>query len=392
MKQRLAVLGSTGSIGVQTLEVARRWPELFEVSLLVAGSSWERLAEQAMEFMPDCVIIVDEAYYRALSERLRDLPIKVYTGAEAVGMSVASGEIDTVVSAMVGFAGLAPTLAAIRAGKKVALANKEVLVVAGELVMGEAKAYGAPILPVDSEHSAIFQCLVGEASPAQRVVITASGGAVRDWPAERLDSITVGEAMLHPNWAMGPKITVDSATMMNKGFEVIEARWLFSLRPEQIEVVLHRESIVHSLVEFRDGAIKAQLGEPDMRVPIQYALSFPNRLPKPEVCPQDRESVLGFEQLTFGAVDGEKYPCLGLAYEVLHGKYGSGGACVMNAANEVAVAAFLAGKIPFTAIYRLVRDVLEGCDGGTPVGLEDYTELNDRARSAAERILLPKQQ
>lgn len=387
-KQRLAILGSTGSIGVQTLDVVRQWKDLFEVNLLVAANNWEALAEQAEEFEPDAVIIANEAHYEALSARLADLPVKVYTGESAAAMSVTSGEVDTVVSAMVGFAGLEPTLAAIRAGKKIALANKEVLVVAGELVMEEAKRYKAPIFPVDSEHSAVFQCLVGEVSPARKVILTASGGAVRDWDAERLADVTVEDAMKHPNWEMGPKITVDSATMMNKGFEVIEAKWLFDLRPEQIEVAIHPQSVVHSLVEFEDGAIKAQLGEPDMRVPIQYALTFPYRLPLDgQPAKAKRWSGIG---LDFREVDEGKYPCLGLAYDVLKGKYGKGGACVMNAANEVAVQGFLDRKVKFTDIHRLVEETMRQVEGGEPKTLEDYTRLDRTAREEAEKIMNQK--
>lgn len=383
-KQRLAILGSTGSIGTQTLEVVRAWPELFEVNLLVARSNWERLAEQAREFAPDAVIVAQEQYYEPLRAALEDLPIKVYTGYEAATMSVVSSEIDTVVSAMVGFAGLAPTLAAIRAGKKIALANKEVLVVAGELVMREAKLHNAPILPVDSEHSAIFQCLVGETSPARRVILTASGGAFRDHKAEELAEVTVEDALKHPNWAMGPKITVDSATMMNKGFEVIEAKWLFGLAPEQIEVVIHPQSVVHSMVEFEDGAVKAQLGEPDMKVPISYALSFPYRLPAMgERSPRPLDL-----DLQFRTPDLEKYPCLKLAYRVMEGKYGLGGACVMNAANEVAVAEFLAGRIRFTDIYRVVEQVLHEIPAsGELKTLEAYEKLDRKVRELAASVI-----
>ncbi|WP_298065081.1 1-deoxy-D-xylulose-5-phosphate reductoisomerase, partial [uncultured Rikenella sp.] len=298
--------------------------------------------------------------------------------------------VDTVVAAMVGFAGLAPTLAAIRAGKKIALANKETLVVAGELVMGEAKRCQAPIIPVDSEHSAIFQCLIGEtAASVKRIVLTASGGAFRDVPQAELDRVTVADALKHPCWEMGRKITVDCATMMNKGFEVIEARWLFDLPAERINVVVHPQSAVHSFVEFADGAFKAQMGVPDMRLPIQYALTFPYRLPvkgaavfEPALC----------GALTFEMPDEAKYPCLRLAYEVLGGGYGPGGACVMNAANEVAVAEFLEGRIRFTDIYKIIRRALEhysstGRDCALRT-LEDYVSLDTEAREVVKGRIL----
>lgn len=386
-KQRLAVLGSTGSIGTQTLDVVRAYPELFEVEMLAANRSWELLARQAVEFEPDCVVIADETYYDSLSAALAHLPIKVYAGRDAAAASVISSGVDTVVAAMVGFAGLAPTLAAIRAGKKIALANKETLVVAGELVMGEAKRCNAPIIPVDSEHSAIFQCLVGEAAQSvKRLVLTASGGAFRDLPAAELERVTAADALKHPCWEMGRKITIDCATMMNKGFEVIEARWLFDLPGDRIDVAVHPQSAVHSFVEFADGAFKAQLGVPDMRLPIQYALTFPYRLPvkgaaafEPSLC----------GSLTFEAPDREKYPCLELAYEVLRGDYGKGGACVMNAANEVAVAEFLEGHIRFTDIYKVIRRALDTVPQAAPRTLEDYATLDAAARERVVAEILP---
>lgn len=385
-RERLAILGSTGSIGTQTLEVVRAYPELFEVEMLAAGSNWEALATQAVEFEPDCVVIADDRFYEPLSAALAHLPIKVYAGRDAAAASVVSSSVDTVVSAMVGFAGLSPTLAAIRAGKKIALANKETLVVAGELVMGEAKRCNAPIIPVDSEHSAIFQCLVGEAaSSVRRLVLTASGGAFREVPEAELCRMTAADALKHPCWEMGRKITVDCATMMNKGFEVIEARWLFDLPADKINVVVHPQSVVHSFVEFVDGAFKAQMGVPDMRLPIQYALTFPYRLPvkggtdfEPSLC----------GGLTFEEPDMGKYPCLGLAYEVLRGEYGKGGACVMNAVNEVAVAEFLEERIRFTDIYKIVRQALEAMPQATPKTLEDYVSLDAEAREIVRGRLL----
>lgn len=385
-RQGIAVLGSTGSIGTQTLDVVRAYPELFRIEMLAAGRNWELLARQAAEFEPDCVVIADEACYAPLSAALAHLPIKVYAGAGAAEASVVSSGVDTVVSAMVGFAGLAPTLAAVRAGKKIALANKETLVVAGEWVMAEARRCKAPIIPVDSEHSAIFQCLAGEkASAVKRLVLTASGGAFRDVPAKELDRVTVADALRHPCWEMGRKITVDCATMMNKGFEVIEARWLFDVPIDRIDVVVHPQSAVHSFVEFEDGAFKAQLGVPDMRLPIQYALTFPYRLPV--------RGAKGFDPilcggLTFSAPDGEKYPCLGLAYDVLRGDYGRGGGCVMNAANEVAVAEFLEGRIRFTDIYRIVRRALsEGIAVAALETMADYEALDAEVRGRVEGFL-----
>lgn len=386
-QQRIAILGSTGSIGTQTLDIVRAYPELFRVEMLAANTNWQTLARQAAEFDPGAVVIADEAYYEPLSAALAHLPIKVYAGADAVAASVVSSGVDVVVAAMVGFAGLAPTLAAIRAGKKIALANKETLVVAGELVMSEAKRCNAPVIPVDSEHSAIFQCLVGEAAASvKRLVLTASGGAFREVPEAELCRMTAADALKHPCWEMGKKITVDCATMMNKGFEVIEARWLFSLPAERIDVAVHPQSVVHSFVEFADGAFKAQMGVPDMRLPIQYALTFPYRLP---VKGGDSYDPITAGPLTFEAPDMGKYPCLGLAYDVLRGEYGKGGACVMNAANEVAVAEFLNGNIRFTDIYKIIRQSLDTLPGGSPHTLEDYAELDTETRLRVGTDILP---
>lgn len=381
-KQRLAILGSTGSIGTQALEIVRRMPDSFAVEMLAARDNWELLAAQAVEFEPDCVVIAHEKYYGCLSDALAHLPIKVYTGEEAAAQSVRSSEIDTVISAMVGFAGLLPTLEAVRAGKKVALANKESLVVAGELVMKEALLNNAPILPVDSEHSAIFQCLVGEVSPLKKVILTASGGAFRDVPVEELPNMTAAQALRHPNWNMGDKITIDCATMMNKGFEVIEAKWLFGLEPGQIEVALHPQSIVHSFVEFQDGAVKAQLGVPDMCVPIQYALTFPHRAP---VTGDDAFDLFKNGRLDFYEPDPNKYPCLRLAFDALSA--GGGVPCVMNAANEVAVAEFLAGNIAFTDIYRWVSRTIEKVDGGRPVSWEEYKVVDETTRRTIRELM-----
>ena len=294
-KMRIALLGSTGSIGVQTLDVVEAWKEEMEVIALTAHRNWELLAEQARHFEPDCVVIADENYYKELSEALADLPIKVYAGAEAVAQVAAASNIDVVVNALVGYAGMLPSLAAVEAGKKLALANKESLVVAGDIIIERALQNRAPIVPIDSEHSAIYQCLVGEVSAPRRLILTASGGPFRRTPAEELYKVSAAEALKHPNWSMGAKITIDSATLVNKGFEVIEAHWLFGMPAERIDVVVHPQSVIHSMVEFEDGAIKAQLGTPDMHLPIQYALRAPLR----EHSEEERFDFLKNPTLTF---------------------------------------------------------------------------------------------
>lgn len=304
MKQRIALLGSTGSIGIQTLDIVRENPGLFEITTLTAHRNWERLARQAVEFDADSVVIADERQYDALRQALDGTSIKVYAGEEALRQVVQSGQVDVVVNALVGYAGLMPTIAAVEAGKKVALANKETLVAGGCYVMPLAARHKAPIVPIDSEHSAIFQCLAGEKSPVRRLIVTCSGGAFRDRSREELAHVTVEQALKHPQWRMGDKITIDSATLVNKGFEVIEAHWLFGVPAERISVLIHPQSIVHSMVEFGDGAIKAQLGSPDMRTPIAYALSFPQRLDRP-VAPF---SFAEHPTLTFAEVDRIKYP------------------------------------------------------------------------------------
>lgn len=379
--QRLALLGSTGSIGTQTLDVVRAHPELFSVELLVANNAWQTLAAQAREFEPDTVIIANRDHYDDLQRALSDLPIKVYTGAEAVSQAVVSSSIDTVVAAMVGFAGLEPTLAAIRAGKKIALANKETLVVAGELIIAESMRYRAPIIPVDSEHSAIFQCLVGEQSAPSRLILTASGGPFRDTPISALSSVTPAQALRHPNWEMGAKVTIDSATMLNKGFEVIEARWLFGMTPDKIGVVVHPQSIIHSFVEFEDGALKAQLGTPDMRLPIQYALSFPQRTS----LGGERYNPATGGALTFSEPDPLKYPCLGIAYDAMAA--GGSAPCVMNAAGEVAVSAFLSGQIAFTRIATLIADTLAATAQSSPTTLQQYEVADRQARLTAQNLI-----
>ena len=381
MKQRIALLGSTGSIGVQTLDIVRENPEQFEITALVANRNWEQLAAQAIEFDADCVVIGDEQYYSPLKEALAATDVKVYAGAKAMEEVAAASNVDVVVNSLVGYAGLLPTVAAVKQGKKIALANKETLVVGGELVMRLAEEHRAPILPVDSEHSAIFQCLVGEQSPVRRLILTASGGAFRDTPIERLGAMTATEALRHPNWSMGAKITIDCATMVNKGFEVIEARWLFGTPADQISVLIHPQSIVHSMVEFEDGAIKAQLGTPDMHLPISYALSFPERKNRPT----ERFDFLANPQLTFREVDRVKYPALDVAYDCL--RRGGTAACTMNGANEVAVAAFLAGKIGYLDIVRSIEESLVRATFIAQPTLDDYAHSDAEARALAREIL-----
>lgn len=380
-KQRIALLGSTGSIGQQTLDIVRRRPDEFSVTTLTAATRWERLAEQAREFQPDSVVIADSSHYLNLKEALADLPIKVYAGEEAIAQVATGGEVDTVVNALVGYAGMLPSLAAVKASKRLALANKESLVVAGEHIIREAIEHNAPILPIDSEHSAIFQSIAGECSPIRRVIITASGGPFLRTPAERLADVTVAEALAHPNWSMGAKITIDSSTLVNKGFEVIEARWLFGLRPEQIDVLVHPQSIVHSMVEFDDGAIKAQLGTPDMHLPIQYALRYPERGELGE----ERLDFAKCPTLTFEAPDLERFPLLGTAYECL--RKGGNSACVMNGANEVAVAAFLSGRIKYIDIQRVIMETLSGAQFIATPSIEDYAASNLESRRLAEEVV-----
>ena len=363
MKQRLAILGSTGSIGVQTLDIARENPDRFEVRALTAHSNWQRLAAQAREFDADTAVIADEGCYAPLRDALADTDVKVFAGADAVAQVAAAGNVDTVVNALVGYAGLAPTVAAIEARKKLALANKESLVVGGAYVMPLARERKAPVLPIDSEHSAIFQCLVGERAPVRRLIVTCSGGAFRDLPREALADVTAAQALRHPQWQMGAKITIDSSTPVNKGFE------------------LHPQSIVHSMVEFEDGAIKAQLGTPDMRMPISFALLYPDRAHRP--C--ERFDFLAHPQLTFAAVDRAKYPALDIAYDCL--RRGGTAACTMNGANEVAVAAFLGGRCAWLDIVRTIEHALAHAAFVERPTLADYAEADAEARALAAAFL-----
>jgi len=378
---RLCVLGSTGSIGTQTLEIVRLFPDRFEIDALTAGDSVDRLAAQALEFRPRVAVIANENRLAALREALAGSGVTAIAGAEAVRTAAASPGSDTVVAAMVGFAGLEPTFDAVAAGKKIALANKECLVVAGALIGERARESGAPVIPVDSEHSAIFQCLVGE-DPAgvDHLVLTASGGPFRSRPADTFGTITRAEALDHPNWSMGAKITVDSATMMNKGLEVIEARWLFDLEADRIRVVVHPQSIVHSMVEFVDGSTKAQLGVPDMKVPIQYALSFPERWP----APHDRIDWRALRRLDFEDVDTARFPCVELAYEAL--RSGGTAPAVLNAANERAVAEFLADRIRFTDIPRLIEVAVARLSRGGAPDLATLGEADREARRLVEEL------
>lgn len=380
-REKLAILGSTGSIGVQTLDIVRENPGRFEVAVLTAHRNWELLARQAAEFDADCAVIGDPSCYALLRDALADRPVKVYAGEEAICQVMASSEVDTVVNALVGYAGLHPTVAAIEAGKKLALANKESLVVGGACVMRAAAERQVPILPIDSEHSAIFQCLAGERAPIRRLLITCSGGAFRDLPREALAQVTAEQALRHPQWRMGAKITVDSATLVNKGFEVIEAHWLFGVDADRIEVLLHPQSIVHSMVEFDDGAIKAQLGTPDMRMPISLALLYPDRAHRP----QEHFSFLDHPALTFAAVDRVKYPALDIAYDCL--RRGGTAACTMNGANEVAVAAFLAHRCAYLDIVRTIEHALSKATFVAAPALDDFAASNDEARALARDFL-----
>jgi 1-deoxy-D-xylulose-5-phosphate reductoisomerase len=378
----LALLGSTGSIGTQALEVVREQQGRFRVAVLTAGQQWQLLVAQAREFRPAAVVI-GEAFYQDVKTALADQPeTQVLAGAAALEEVVQRPEIDVVLTALVGYAGLPPTVAAIRAGKDIALANKETLVVAGELITSLVRQYGVQLLPVDSEHSAIFQCLVGEAqNPIEKVILTASGGPFRGRSAQELAGITKAQALKHPNWTMGAKITIDSATLMNKGLEVIEAKWLFNLRNEQIDVVVHPQSIVHSLVQFEDGSLKAQLGLPDMKLPIQYALGYPQRLRND----WPRFSFLSYPTLTFEAPDQATFRHLPLAFEAM--QRGGTAACVLNAANEVAVAAFLRDEVSFLGMADVVAECLQAVPYLAAPTLADYATTDAEARRVATTLL-----
>ena len=379
-KKQIAILGSTGSIGTQALQVIEEHPDLYEAYAITANNQVELLAEQARKFMPAAVVIANESKYAQLKELLADLPIQVYAGADAICDIVQAEPVDMVLASMVGYAGLRPTINAIKAGKEIALANKETLVVAGELINNLISQYHTPLFPVDSEHSAIFQCLEAD-NRLEKVILTASGGPFRTFTKEQLKHVTKEQALKHPNWDMGAKITIDSATMMNKGFEVIEAKWLFGLRPEQIEVVVHPQSVIHSMVQFQDGAVKAQLGVPDMRLPIQYAFSYPKRL-------QSSFDRLDFSQmtaLTFEQPDTDRFRCLALAYEALN--TGGNMACIVNAANEVVVSAFLHDRISFLQMSEIIEQTMSKVAFIHTPTYEDYVATDAEARRVAESII-----
>lgn len=373
--KRIAILGSTGSIGTQTLDIVREHPDLYEAYALTAHSSVELLIAQAREFQPEVVVIADETHYPALRDALEDLPIKVFAGDEALCDVVRMSEVDVVVTAMVGFSGLRPTIAAIEAKKTIALANKETLVVAGELITELAIKNKVAILPVDSEHSAIFQCLVGEdGNSIDKLLLTASGGPFRQKTLLELPNMTAAQALRHPNWEMGAKITIDSATMMNKGFEMIEAKWLFGVEASQIEVVVHPESIVHSAVQFADGSVKAQMGVPDMRLPIQYALSFPRR----DTLSGERLDLFALRNLTFERPDFNKFDCLRIAYDAV--EIGGNMPCIVNAANEVVNLAFRQGKIGFLDIAALIRRAMNEATFCASPTLDTYLQTDAEVR------------
>ena len=377
-------MGSTGSIGTQTLDVVRSYPERYSVYAICAHQSIDKLVEQAREFHPEVVCIADESLYETLVSRLSSLDFqgKVWAGADAIAEMVTMPSIDVVVAAMVGYAGLRPTIEAIKAGKTIALANKETLVVAGELICELAVKHHAPILPVDSEHSAIFQSLVGEdQSEIEKILLTASGGPFRTYSLEQMKNVTAADALRHPNWEMGAKITIDSASMMNKGFEVIEAKWLFGVPVEKVQVLVHPQSIVHSAVQFTDGAIKAQLGAPDMRLPIQYALSFPERL-KSDF---PRADLFSLGALTFEEPDLKRFPNLGLAYEAT--RQGGNTPCVLNAANEVANLAFRQGRCGFLQMSDIISATMAKAPHIAKPTYEDYVASDAEARRIAEDYL-----
>ena len=380
-KRQLAILGSTGSIGTQALEVVSEHSDLFEVYALTANNQVDLLINQARKYMPEVVVIANERKYPELKEALEDLPIKVWAGADAIAQMVQSEPIDMVLTAMVGYSGLRPTISAIKAGKAIALANKETLVVAGELIMKLAAEHKVPILPVDSEHSAIFQCLTGAYdNPIEKILLTASGGPFRRKTLEELATVTKAQALRHPNWTMGAKITIDSASMMNKGFEMIEAKWLFDVTPDQVQVVVHPQSVVHSMVQFEDGAVIAQLGSPDMKLPIAYAFSFPTRM-------RSMAPRLDFNQystLTFEEPDMERFRNLAFAFEAA--RQGGNMPCILNAANEVVVAAFLQDRIGFLQMSDVIERTMRKASFIVNPSYEDYVATDTEARRLATEL------
>ena len=375
MKKRIAILGSTGSIGTQTLEVVEQNPDHFQVEVLTANNNIDLLIKQAKKFNPNIVVIANECRYKALQEALKDDDIKVFAGKEALEQVVQIDSIDLVLTAMVGYSGLLPTINAIKAGKHIALANKETLVVAGEIITREAIKNKVSIYPVDSEHSAIFQCLTGEhMNEIEKIYLTASGGPFREFTQEMLEKVTTADALNHPNWDMGAKITIDSASMMNKGFEVIEAKWLFDLTPKQIDVIVHPQSIIHSIVQFGDGSMKAQMGLPDMKLPIQYAMNFPHRLPSNF----DRFNFMDYPMLTFEQPDTKKFRNLALAFEALN--RGGNMPCILNAANEIVVQAFLKEKIRFIEMPDIIEKSMQKVNYISNPDLDDYIRTDKETR------------
>lgn len=382
MKKQICILGSTGSIGTQALDVIRQHPDLYEAYALTANDSVEKLAEQAREFNPAAVVIANEARYEELKAKLADTDVKVYAGHKALCEIVEAGPVDMVLAALVGFAGLEPTIRAIKARKKICLANKETLVVAGELILNLVSKYHVDLLPVDSEHSAIFQCLVGEEmNEVDKILLTCSGGPFRNFTHEQLLTVTAADALRHPTWKMGAKITIDSASLMNKGFEVMEAKWLFGVPAEKIEVLVHPQSVVHSGVQFKDGAVKAQLGVPDMRLPIQYAFSFPKRLP----LNGDRLDLFSTRKLEFFKPDVRKFPCLRLAYEAI--SEGGNMPCILNAANEVANAAFRRGECSFLGMAEVIERTMRQASFDKTPNLDTYFQTDAEARQIAASLL-----
>ena len=382
MKKQICILGSTGSIGTQALDVIRQHPDLYEAYALTANDSVEKLAEQAREFNPAAVVIANEARYEELKAKLADTDVKVYAGHKALCEIVEAGPVDMVLAALVGFAGLEPTIRAIKARKKICLANKETLVVAGELILDLVSKYHVDLLPVDSEHSAIFQCLVGEEmNEVDKILLTCSGGPFRNFTHEQLLTVTAADALRHPTWKMGAKITIDSASLMNKGFEVMEAKWLFGVPAEKIEVLVHPQSVVHSGVQFKDGAVKAQLGVPDMRLPIQYAFSFPKRLP----LNGDRLDLFSTRKLEFFKPDVQKFPRLRLAYEAI--SEGGNMPCILNAANEVANAAFRRGECSFLGMAEVIERTMRQASFYKTPNLDTYFQTDAEARQIAASLL-----
>ena len=380
--RKIALLGSTGSIGTQALDIIRAHSDLFEAYLLTANDNADLLIRQAREFVPDSVVIANADKYDYVSEALADLPIKVYAGADAICDVVTASPIDIVLTAMVGFSGLRPTVAALKAGKAIALANKETLVVAGEIITRLALENKCPLLPVDSEHSAIFQCLTGSGdNPVEALLLTASGGPFRQMDAAALAHVTAAQALKHPNWVMGAKITIDSASMMNKGFEMIEAKWLYNVKPADIEIVVQPESIIHSAVQFEDGSIIAQLGLPDMRLPIQYAFSFPQRLP----LNSGRLNLFEIQTLHFEKANREMFPCIQLAYDAC--QRGGNIPCIMNAANEVVNIAFREAKIGFMNIPRIIAQAMEEVPFIATPSLEDYFTTDSETRRYTQQLI-----